>query len=429
MSLPGQGDEIYLDGCGPYPVARPEHVEELCALVRETVARGEAVFPLGGGTLLEYGLPPSKPGWALALGRLNRVIDYPASDMTVTVEAGITVAQLQETLRRSGQWLPIDVPFPERASVGGALATNLPGPRRSAYGSWRDYVLGAAVVNDQGELTRSGGRVVKNVAGYDLHKLHIGALGTLGIIAQVTFKVRPLPERCVLMAWRCAEEMLPNVLDRLHDSQSRPATVAVLNGRAAQRGEWTKPLADPQAYCVLVGFEGKRTTVAWQVEQLQRELADRAGLEQLSQWEEESPAVWRWLADFPLLSPAKVSFRASVLPSQTAYLLKAAKHLGDPLVLAYAESGSVYGHWLEIEATALPEYLSALRATAAGPSHLPSEAAPAPGRVVVLRCPSSWKTPDLLWGQASADQFLHRKIKQTFDPQGCFNPGRFPAGW
>ena len=144
--------------------------------------------------MLDYGLPPARPGVAVELRALDKVIDFPARDMTITVEAGITIARLDEITRAEGLHLPIDVPDPERATLGGAIACNVSGPRRYGYGTFRDYMLGITTVNDRGEEVSAGGRVVKNVAGYDLMKLHTGAMGTLGVITQVTLKLRPVPE-------------------------------------------------------------------------------------------------------------------------------------------------------------------------------------------------------------------------------------------
>src|SRR5262249_19160904 len=142
--------------------------------------------------------------------------------MTVTVEAGVRVARLQQLLAAEGQRLPIDVPRAGEATLGGALATNASGPRRLGFGTPRDYVIGITTVNDRGESTKAGGRVVKNVAGYDLCKLHVGALGTLGVISQVTLKLRPLPESSALVCFGCGDGELPGILDALHTSRTRP---------------------------------------------------------------------------------------------------------------------------------------------------------------------------------------------------------------
>ena len=212
-----------IDDFGPLTVVRPQSVAELGDLVRRASAERQALYPVGGGTMLDLGLPPSRPGWAVDVRSLNHVIDYPARDMTITVQAGVTVAELQRVLAAENQRLPVDVPRADRATLGGALAANVSGPRRYGFGTLRDYVLGISTVNDEGQEVKAGGRVVKNVAGYDLCKLHVGALGTLGVIVQATLKVRPIPEAQALLTLGCDAAGLEALLDRLHDSRTRPA--------------------------------------------------------------------------------------------------------------------------------------------------------------------------------------------------------------
>src|SRR3954454_14472916 len=209
------------------PVERPASAADLADIVRRggpacrSPADGTAVYPVGGGTMLDYGLPPARPGVAVDLRSLDKVVDFPARDMTITVEAGITIARLDEITRAEGLHLPIDVPDPERATLGGAIACNVSGPRRYGYGTLRDYILGITTVNDRGELVSAGGRVVKNVAGYDLMKLHTGALGTLGVITQVTLKLRPVPEeRALLVGSNSDVVRFGPVLDRLSQTQT-----------------------------------------------------------------------------------------------------------------------------------------------------------------------------------------------------------------
>ena len=192
-----------------------------------------AVYPLGGGTSLDFGLPAAQPGIGFSLAGLNRVVDYPARDMTITVEAGITLANLADMLADERQWLPIDVPQPERATLGGVIATDVSGPRRYGYGTLRDYVIGISAVDGRGMTFKGGGRVVKNVAGYDFCKLLTGSLGTLGVITQVTLKLKPLVERSALVAcdvrdWHAAERLLAGVVT----SATTPTAIELLAGPA-----------------------------------------------------------------------------------------------------------------------------------------------------------------------------------------------------
>src|SRR5262249_11079312 len=184
--------------------------------------------------------------------------------------------------RGEGPRLPVDVPQPERATLGGAVAVNVSGPRRLGFGTLRDYVIGISTINDEGQQTKAGGRVVKNVAGYDLCKLHVGALGTLGIISQVTLKLRPLPESKALVTFGCETAALDRLLDQLHQTRTRPICLDVLNSTAVRAIVRTTGLNLPDApWVIVIGFEDNCDAVSWQVRQLLQEItpADIEGLE------------------------------------------------------------------------------------------------------------------------------------------------------
>ncbi|MFN3485814.1 MAG: FAD-binding oxidoreductase, partial [Planctomycetota bacterium] len=206
---------------------RPKTEEELLAILRE----GRPVHTLGSGTKLHWGPPPAPEARAVSLAGLDRIVAYEPGDLVVTVQAGALLSDLQATLAREGQWLPLDPPY-ARATIGGILAANSSGPRRLAYGTARDLLLGLRVAGPDGRVTRSGGRVVKNVTGYDLHKLHIGAFGTLGVLLEASFKLRPLPERRALFVLPCptlrkAHEVLLSVFA----SRLRPAALEAIDAR------------------------------------------------------------------------------------------------------------------------------------------------------------------------------------------------------
>src|SRR5262249_6053587 len=283
----------HIDEFGPLPVVGPTDVAALSEVVRQAAA-GTAVYPLGGRTQLDLGLPPSKPGVAIDLTELDHVIDYAARDMTITVQAGITVGKLQTILSDENQQLPVDVPRPDLATLGGALATNASGPRRYGYGTLRDYVIGISVVNDEGQEVKAGGRVVKNVAGYDLMKLYVGSLGTLGIITQVTLKVKPRPGARALLGVPCPEGRLDALLDLVHSSRTRPTAVTLVHPRAVAEIVGSDPAATLAAegnWLVLVGFEDSAAAVEWQVLQLRREVGAVGTTVPLSD------AAWTTLAD------------------------------------------------------------------------------------------------------------------------------------
>lgn len=385
-------DQVSIDGIS-FPIRNPSSVNELGEWVREASAAGQGVYPVGGGTMLGVGLPPSKPGFAVALRPLNRVIDYPARDMTITVETGITLGELASTLARENQWLPIDVPRPEEATLGGALAVNVSGSRRLSYGTLRDYVIGIRFIADDGREVQAGGRVVKNVAGYDLMKLHIGALGTLGIVTQVTLKIRPRPEDAQFLHWRCERSALPAILELLARSRSRPVIVDVLSHEAG--------------WVVIVGYEEKPLTTLWQVETLRKELA---GLE-LQRCDPAGPGGVPGFGE-----PAVLAWKASVRPSQTGrFCLAVADQLIGWDLHAQGLSGVVYGRWRQAcSEEKAREMLGVVEGLAAE----------AGGQVIITEAPWEWKPRLPIWGRPRGDWNLMKHIKRTLDPRNVFNPGR-----
>ncbi len=188
----------------PQQVVQPTSIADVSELLAEATRTRTAVVPWGGGTHQFLLDPPQRYDIALDLRQLNRVIEYQPADLVITVEAGASLVSVQKLLRERGQWLPWDPPASDVATIGGLLATAAWGPLRLGYGGPREWLLGMQVVLGDGRVVQSGGRVVKNVAGYDTHKLHLGAYGTLGVMATVTFKVAPLPETFVSLRVTCS---------------------------------------------------------------------------------------------------------------------------------------------------------------------------------------------------------------------------------
>jgi glycolate oxidase FAD binding subunit len=193
---------VVVDGLTPGRVARPSTPEQVAEELHDAAEAGRSVVPVGGGRALGLGDPPERFDVALETRALDRVLEISQADMTVSVEAGITLEALNATLGQVGQFLPIDPFNAPGHTVGGVLAAGLSGPLRLRYGSPRDFVIGLRVALPDGRLVSSGGRVVKNVSGYDLNKLHQGALGSLGVIVAASFKVFPRPLREVTLEAR-----------------------------------------------------------------------------------------------------------------------------------------------------------------------------------------------------------------------------------
>jgi glycolate oxidase FAD binding subunit len=299
------------------------------------------------------------------------------------------------------------------------LAANVSGPRRYGFGTARDYVIGISAVNDEGEEFKAGGRVVKNVAGYDLCKLLVGSLGTLGIITQATLKLRPLPEEQALVTLACEASALETVLEKVHASRTRPVCLDCFNEPAAREVFRQANLSAPDGpWALVVGFEGNAEAVQWQVQQVVRELAGCGSLEARIGF--TAGPLWQALAECSLWSGAPISFKASLLPSALASFSGQAALLAESCCLAaHAGNGIVYGHFPGERSHA--EIASALAAWR-------QLARLSKGHVVVTRCPPAWKTALGVWDPALPEAWLMREVKNRFDPCRVFNPGRFVDG-
>jgi len=184
---------------------------------------------------VDYGVTPTEPGLGLSLEKLKRLVDYQPDDLTITVEAGMTMSELSKILVRRRQRLPIDVALPDRTTVGGAAAVNASGPRQFACGTIRDFVLAFTAVDGRGTIFSGGGRVLKNAAGYNMGRLLAGSLGTLGIITQLTLMVRPMPETSALVACDTPDlETADKLIAELMQSPIRPAAVELALGPGRQ---------------------------------------------------------------------------------------------------------------------------------------------------------------------------------------------------
>ena len=409
----------------------PDSATELAAAVREAYESHMAIYPVGGGTSLDTGLAKRQPGIDLSLANLNRVIDYPARDMTITVEAGITLAALAEILSAERQRLPVDAARPQQATLGGLIATNFSGPRRFGCGTIRDYVIGISAVDGRGTPFKAGGRVVKNVAGYDLCKLLCGSYGTLAVITQITLKLKPIPAATTFLACDALDlDEAERLLAALVSSQVVPTAVELLLGPTWQDDPALSPLADSASRkrqrpelvgSLLIGLEGTPAEVDWMASQLRQEWRHlgAGGIHHVAQ--ETVPGLWQRLTDFPCGEPGEVVLKANLLPSCVCSFI--AK------LLSVAPSCSIEAHAASGIVLARIAGLSPSEATQAILKKLQPAALAAGGNLVVLSSPEGVEpTRRVIWGPAPAEAALMQSVKDQFDPRGLLNPGRFVYG-
>lgn len=312
--------------------------------VRNAGSKQMAVYPIGGGTRLHNGAEPTRPGVGISLAKLNRVIDHPVADLTITVEAGMTIAELTNVLASHRQRLPIDIPHAERATVGGAVAVNAAGPRRYAYGTMRDYVLGFTAVDGTGTVFSGGGHVVKNAAGYNMCRLMTGSRGTLGIITQVTLMVRPMCEASVLFVCDVPDfDVAERLLAGLVRSPARPVAIEFAAGRQRESDLSLGPVLQGNVGRLYVGFEGPTAEVDWMVEQLRAEWASSGATAPMLVPTPRAEPLWRWLAEFPateqfnVLSSQTIAKTIELLKTDPTCAIQA--HAGDGIVRVGRQDG------------------------------------------------------------------------------------------
>jgi len=395
-----------LFGHVPASISAPESPEEAQNIVRQ--AAGKAVVPWGGGTRRHLGHPPTRYDLALSTEYLNRVMDYSPADLTVTAQAGVTISSLQEVLAAHGQFLPLDVALPDRQTIGGMVATRAGSLRRLSCGSVRDSLLGVTVINSRGEVVKGGGKVVKNVAGYDLPKLYCGSFGTLGLIVEATFKVAPqLPASATIALPLSPDHNSEDILDRLLASDLSPSFLYLLNPDAA---EAVLPDA-AQAQYVVLGFDGDGEAIAWQIETMGAAVLP----------EKVAPIVRARLRDFALDdAPMTASFH--ILSSQVGAFSRmvewTARRTGfTAQVAADAALGLMTAHFAPAREDA---------DWAAFYTDLKDKADRCGGSFIIERMPDALRDRDTpVWSPLLADFGLMARLKETLDPDRMWNPGRF----
>ncbi len=461
----GHRDSYAVDGVTPEAAVRPPDRDAVAEVMKWAASHGVTVAPRGGGTQAELGNVPARLDAALDLRGCNRLLDFQPQDLTVTVEAGMTLETLQRELAQGGKSLSIEAPRAAESTIGGILASGFTGPRRAAYGLPRDWIIGIGVVGADGTQTKAGGRVVKNVTGYDLNKLYAGSLGTLGIIVETSFKLAPAPLflRAVVASFEAQRGVGTIPEGQLSDGlpgprkqalaagqtlarQSHPPQgVLVVNAAAGKR--MSTPLIREitagrgrELWTVIAFVEGWNETLVFQRASAVLGLLGTAGASevvQLSQQQGEGllreASETGWETDpRPLLS-----MKLDLAPSKGPEVLQALSQslAGDrePGMIADPSFGTVRLLWWD--ETAAGQTLDEggprqeeLRTTI---STVRNVAHSVGGTAVVERCPLAAKRGIDVWdSQVHGERELQimRRLKDKFDPAGVLNPGRFLGG-
>jgi glycolate oxidase FAD binding subunit len=422
----------------PAAAVRPATSEEVAEIVKFAASEKLALVPTGARTKLGIGYAPSRYDLALDMTRLNKVIAYDPGDLTLSVEAGVPLAKLAQVLAEHRQFLPLPVPFANRSTIGGVIASGVDSPLRQFYGTARDFLLGMEYVTGEGVATKSGGRVVKNVTGYDIHKLMIGALGTLGVITRVNFKTFPLPlaTRGFIARFPSAENAL-EMRYRIAQSALTPLTMEILSPRVAElfssdaatryeRAAMPSNVLSNTEWALTTGYAGNEPVLERYAQDLQR-IAQESAATGVSILAENLPPAWARKREFiPIAlasSPATIIVKISVLPMRMNQALGAAQTAAESNDLHWAAMarglGIIYFAILPSDHTENCRQRVATATTA-----IQEACAKLDGHATIPWAPAEWKTTLQIWGPPRADAVQMQKLKSVFDPQKILSPGR-----
>ena len=415
-----------VDGLRPSLVVFPHDIDHLSRAMAAAHEHETAVAPRGGGTRMDLGNPPERLDVVIDVSGLNGVIQHNPADLTVTVQSGMTLGSLRRVLGDQGQFLAIDPPLPEQATVGGTLASGAGGPLRWHYGHPRDSVIGMKVVQADGTITKSGGQVVKNVSGYDMSRLHIGGLGTLGIIAEVSFKLTPLPqsEATLVASFASSQGALAAGMGVFHSAVT-PLALAAFDSSVKERTQVDAPSG---AHLLAVRLGGRPRSLRRQVSECESRCREHGAAEVAEVDISVAAALWRSLADFAWDETTRpvAAARASVLPGTMSELAETLENTDTkalrPAIVSQPGFGDLQIAWYsegdDVPAAEAATVLSEAR----GVTHRLG------GHLVIERCPREVKSQLDVWDEVGESLAVMRRMKEQYDPRRILNPGRFVGG-
>jgi glycolate oxidase FAD binding subunit len=399
-------------------VITPQIIDNLSRTLARASAENLRVSPRGGNSTADKFQPPLDVDLNIDLTQLNKIIEYEPANLTVTVEAGITMGALQKALAAHQQFLPLDPPQPSRATLGGIIATNSFGPLRLRYGTVRDWLIGARLVLVDGTVVRGGGKVVKNVAGYDLPKLLVGSYGTLGVVAEATFKLSPLPPVSrTLVATADAAGVLRHLLASLLRWTPLPNAAEMLAPGVAQS---VYPEAPAGQYLFLAQVAGSLATVERQMRDGDTLCRDNGLIVAEALVDDAEQSVWARVRDLPaaLGSPDTLVSEMRLLPSQLDEALREIPAIASRYEVecaAFTRAGQSVWFVLHGEAGAMPALVDEMRRWAGARR----------GYLVLQRLPVSLKGIVDVWGPTRTDFQIMQRLKAQFDPKDLLNRGMF----
>jgi glycolate oxidase FAD binding subunit len=400
----------------------PKTETEISSIISYANNKGHSLFIMGNGTKRGYGGLLEKADILLALAKYTGIVEHNPGDMTITVKSGTPFQEIQNYLAQYNQKIPLDPFYPKHATIGGIISANDSGPKRMGYGSARDNVIGLRMVYPDGTLIRSGGKVVKNVAGYDMNKLFIGAMGTLGVVSQVTMKLRPIPKYesilCVSFPENNLEEIQAFAVKML-DSMIEPISLEILTPSLAGK------LTNINQYTLLISFEDVKSSVHYQENVIRSLTPEKTTLTSLSQ--NEAKSFWdkfyhqqpNGLTNLP---PTVAVLKIGVTNIDVIKIIKEAAIIGDTCHVSIEAHGGLGTGLTQITIRgASDDVVSAIKL-------IRDQAVDLGGYAIVKHLPFSLRKIVNVWGDQTASHFLYEGIKQKIDHNQIMNPSRFVGG-
>jgi glycolate oxidase FAD binding subunit len=416
-----------VDGKKPAAVVFPSSVDEVSEVVRVVRKRGLSVVPWGGGSKVQTGYPPSRFDLVVCTERLNRIIDTDTANLTVTVQAGVRIREVQGSLagEENRCFIPLSPPFSKKATLGGILASNSTGPTRLLYGTPRDLVTGIRYVAGDGQIIGMGGKTVKNVSGYDVCKLMVGSRGSLGILCDMTLRLLPLPEQQRTLVF-----LFPNLkqachlVDRIFESPLLPAAVELLDTGAYDLLAHKKTgSSEGRSFGVVVSLEGVEEAVDRMGSEIKKmamegggpSIADLSGDKHRGFWDSYSNISSEVSETYPELISVNLNYPISEYGHMIEYVESATPC--DHAVFSHAGSGVASVH-------CLPSASSEKRVSAFL-NNLLERCSAVKGNMVIERVKPELKSELPVWGAERDDIRVMKRLKENLDPDRIFSPGRF----
>ncbi len=386
------------------PIVIPNSEGSLAKVVAICHQNNWSIIPCGNGSKATWGGLPSKVDLYLSTRHLNQIIDHAVGDLTVTLQAGVTLKQLQAKLQAANQFLPLDPAYPETATLGGIVATADTGSWRERYGGVRDLLIGISLVRADGEIAKAGGRVVKNVAGYDLMKLLTGSYGTLGIITQLTFRTYPLPPASATLILSGDRANILSAAQTLRNATLTPTRADLVSSSVVEKLQLGEGLG------LIIQFE----TIIESIEEQIKQLSAMTSSVPVGNKEDEK-TLWNQLKDLTSIpsSDSAITCKCGLLPTKTAEFFQ--KLPADSYAIIHNKSGLGKLILNSIESLSdlekLRRYCEENR-----------------GFLTILESPLTIKEQIEPWGYSGNALSMMEKIKQQFDSKKQFNPNRFVGG-